>query len=101
VVEYDLPEGCTRFTALAGIDNAAAMQNVGATVQFFVFTEDPSGPEPPPSAPVPVDLKQIGITQPCTITDLWSGKVLGRFSGTFAPQINRHGAGMYKLTPGK
>lgn len=98
VVEYDLPEGCTRFTALAGIDHAAAVQNVGATVQFLVFTEDPSGPVPSPSAPVSVDLKQMGITRPCTVTDLWTGKVVGQFSGNFAPQINRHGAGMYKLT---
>ena len=98
IVEYDLPEGCTRFTALAGIDHAAALQNIGATVQFLVFTENPSGPEPAAQIPVPVDLKQLGITQPCTITDLWTGKVLGRYSGLFEPQINRHGAGLYKVT---
>ncbi|MBE7170828.1 MAG: hypothetical protein INR73_09565 [Williamsia sp.] len=51
--------------------------------------------------PVPVDLKQLGIIQPCTVTDLWTGKVLGRFTGTFSPQINRHGAGMYKITAGR
>ena len=101
IVEYDLPEGCTRFTALAGIDNAAAVQNIGATVQFFVFTENPSGPAPAAQTPVPVDLKQLGITQPCTITDLWTGKVLGRYSGLFEPQINRHGAGLYKVMVGK
>lgn len=101
VVEYDLPEGCTRFTALAGIDNAAAVQNAGATVQFLVFTEDPAGPQPAGQMPVPVDLKQLGIIQPCTVTDLWTGKVLGRFTGTFSPQINRHGAGMYKITAGR
>lgn len=100
IVEYDLPEGCTRFTSLAGIDNAAAVQNAGATVQFLVFTENPSGTMPTAQMPVPVDLKQMGITGSCTITDLWSGKALGKFSGTFAPQINRHGAGIYKVTVG-
>ena len=28
---------------LVGVDNAAAMQNVGTTMQFMVFTEDPAG----------------------------------------------------------
>jgi hypothetical protein len=49
-------------------------------------------------AAIPVDLAAVGMTQPCTITDLWTGKVVGKFSGTFSPQINIHGAGLYQLT---
>lgn len=97
IVEFDLPVGYTRFKALAGIDNAAAVQNAGASVQFLVFTQDPSGPMPPHSAKVSVNLKQLGIDSSCIITDLWTGKVLGKFSGEFAPEINRHGAGLYKI----
>ena len=97
IVEYDLPEGYTHFKALAGIDHAASVQNAGATVRFMVFTEDPSGPVPPPSAKVSVNLKNLGFTSPCIITDLWTGKVVGKFSGAFAPLINRHGAGLYKI----
>ncbi|MDI9861846.1 hypothetical protein [Flectobacillus roseus] len=26
-------------------------------------------------------------------------KLVGVFTGTFAPEINRHGAGMYKISP--
>lgn len=97
IVEFDLPEGYTRFKALAGIDNAAAVQNVGATVQFMVFTQNPSGPVPPAKETIAIDLKALGITSPCTITDLWSGRVLGDYSGEFAPEINRHGAGLYRI----
>lgn len=97
IVEFDLPGGYTRFKALAGIDNAAAVQNAGASVQFMVFTQDPSGTMPPSSAKVSINLKQLGIDSPCTITDLWTGKALGKFSGEFAPEINRHGAGLYKI----
>lgn len=97
IVEFNLPEGYTRFKALAGIDNAAAVQNAGASVQFLVFTQDPSGTMPPPREKVSVNLKQLGIDSSCTITDLWTGKVLGKFSGEFAPEINRHGAGLYKI----
>lgn len=101
IIEYDLPEGYTHFKALAGIDNAAAVQNVGATLQFMVFTQDPSGPVPPEKAKLAVDLKQLGLSGACTITDLWTGKVVGTFTGEFAPGINRHGAGLYRIAAKK
>lgn len=47
---------------------------------------------------ITVDLKQFGVSKTCTITDLWTGKVVGRFSGSFSPEINPHGAGLYKIT---
>jgi hypothetical protein len=101
IVAYDIPEGFTRFKALVGLDNAAATQNAGATVQFLVFTQNPSGDAPGATAKIPVDLKTLGINSSCTITDLWSGKVLGKFSKEFAPEINRHGAGLYRIQVGK
>lgn len=97
IVEFDVPPGYTRFKALIGIDHAAAVQNAGATLQFMVFTQNPSGPVPPDKAKIVVNLKDLGITTSCTITDLWSGKTLGQFKGQFTPEINRHGAGLYKI----
>jgi len=47
---------------------------------------------------ITVDLTQIGGAKACTVTDLWTGKVLGKFTGTFSPEINPHGAGLYKIT---
>ncbi|HEU4790534.1 MAG TPA: NPCBM/NEW2 domain-containing protein, partial [Flavobacterium sp.] len=97
IIEFDIPEGYTHFKALVGLDDACVTQNTGATVKFFVFTENPSGPAPPPSAKISIDLKGIGFSDKCVITDLWSGKVVGKFSGEFAPEINQHGAGLYKI----
>lgn len=100
VIEYELPEGVDRFTAMAGLDKACADQNVGATVRFLVFTEQPSGPEPPATANIEIDLKTLGL-QACTIRDLWTGKHLGVFTNKFSVRINKHGAGLYRLTPGE
>lgn len=47
---------------------------------------------------VTVDLSSSGLPSAGTITDLWTGKVLGKFSGTFAPEINAHGAGLYLIS---
>jgi alpha-galactosidase len=46
---------------------------------------------------VKVDLKSLGFTSACTITDLWTGKLVGKFTGEFAPMVNRHGAGLYRI----
>jgi alpha-galactosidase len=48
---------------------------------------------------VPVRLSDLGLTGPIVITDVWSGKRVGVFSGEFAPVIPYHGAGLYRLTP--
>ena len=98
IIEFDVPEGYTRFKALAGLDEAGIIQNTGASVKFLLFTQNPSGPVPPPSMKIPVSLRELGFTADCLITDLWSGKVLGKFSGEFAPEINWHGAGLYKIS---
>jgi hypothetical protein len=98
VIEYDLPEGCRRFTALAGLDNAAYVQDVGGTLNFMVFTEDPSGLPPPDTTTIKVQLKDIGFTSACVIKDLWTGKEVGVFSGEFAPVIKRHGVGFYRVS---
>lgn len=46
---------------------------------------------------IPVNLKDLGFGSRCFIRDLWTGKELGAFSGEFAPEINRHGAGLYRV----
>lgn len=97
IIEFDIPPGYNRFKSKVGLDNAGAVQNVGASVKFLVFTENPSGPVPPNSVAIPVDLKALGLTSSYSITDLWSGKELGIFTGTFAPEINNHGAGLYRV----
>ena len=50
------------------------------------------------AAKIPVALKQLGVTSSCKIRDLWSHKDFGKFTGEFAPQINSHGAGLYRIS---
>jgi hypothetical protein len=47
---------------------------------------------------IPIMLKDLGINTTCTITSLWTGKQLGQFSKEFSPAINRHGAGLFRIS---
>ncbi len=53
--------------ALIGLDNAGSVQNAGSSVNYMVFTKDPSGPVPPDSARVAVQLKELGFNDACSI----------------------------------
>jgi alpha-galactosidase len=98
IIEYDLPEGYTKFTSLVGIDAVAASQNTGATIQFMVFTEEPSGPKPPTEESITIQLKELGFNKSAVIKDLWTGKIIGTFTNGFAPTIKQHGTGLYRIS---
>jgi alpha-galactosidase len=108
IIEYDLPEGVTRFIAKAGLDNGSAgggfpgqgsnQQNVRPNnAKFLVFIENPTGPVPDNTAAISVKFDQLGLTGTHTIKDLWSGEKLGKFTNEFSRTINRHGAGLYRI----
>ena len=97
VIEYDLPQGYTHFKTMAGLDNAGTVQSTGATVKFLIYTKNPAGPAPADSTHITVSLKEIGIAH-AKITDLWTGKNIGDYSGSFSPAIKRHSCGFYKLS---
>ncbi len=46
---------------------------------------------------IEVDLQQLGITGKFQLIDLWSGTTTMESSTSFAPTINAHGAGLYKI----
>jgi hypothetical protein len=134
IIEYDLPEGVTRFKAKAGLDNGttgrggfpgmggpnsqgAASQGQGPgtgtqgqgqgpntqvrranTAKFLVFVEDPAGPVPPDATEISVKFEQLGLTGTHTVKNLWTGKTLGKFTDEFTQSINRHGAGLYRIS---
>jgi hypothetical protein len=50
---------------------------------------------------VPVRLSELGFHTDCRLRDLWTHKDLGRVSDVFVPIINAHGAGLYRVSPGK
>ncbi|RKR85701.1 alpha galactosidase A [Mucilaginibacter gracilis] len=47
---------------------------------------------------VNVKLADLGFKKTCKIKDLWNKRDLGQFTGQFAPAINKHGAGLYRIT---
>jgi hypothetical protein len=98
IIEFDLPEGYTTFRCITGIDEAAAVQNAGATMKFMVFTEDPSGPVVPLENKITVRLKDLGFSGTVKIKDLWTGEYLGIFSGEFSPLLTQHGSGLYRVS---
>ena len=108
IIEYDLPEGVTRFTAKAGLDNGSAGRGFPGqgnnpqsvrpnNAKFLLFIEDPAGPEPADKAAITVNFDELGLTGTHTVKDLWSGEKLGKFTNEFTITINRHGAGLYRI----
>lgn len=58
---------------------------------------DPAGPVPPDSTIITVKFDQLGLTGTHTVKDLWNGENLGKFTGSIARTIRRHGAGLYRI----
>ena len=98
IIEYDLPDGYKRFKVKAGLDKGGVSQQMGATVRFMVFIQDPMSGSDAPTSKVPISLAELGFSGQCTIRDLWMKQNIGRFSGEFAPEIPWHGAGLYRVS---
>jgi len=95
-IEYNLPEGYNTFKAFCGVDDEVLNAPEGVTVEFMVFTEDLAISS---SDSIPVDLNELGFTDSCKIRDLWKKQDIGTFiSSGFAPDINTHGAGLYRIS---
>jgi alpha-galactosidase len=108
IIEYDLPEGMTKFKAKAGLQNVVATGGLpdqdpesrlrmNNAAKFLVFVEDPAGPKPEETASISVKFEQIGLKGTHTVKDLWSGEELGNFTDTFNRTIHQHGAGLYRI----
>ncbi len=98
---FTLPEGhdYTTFTALVGYDDGVKSAPQGVSMEFRVYTEDPT---PNYSAPVTLDLTLLGYdaAQQCQITEMWKGTDMGTYKNSeFAPIMNRHASGLYRVTP--
>jgi len=46
---------------------------------------------------IQVKFDQLGLTGTHSVKDLWSGKSLGEFTGTFSNSVNKHGAGLFRF----
>lgn len=95
IIEFDLPEGATRFQTFAALDAGGTNQPKGATVRFRVFTQSPYSENK--ATKIAVAIKELGFAS-ARVRDLWAKKDLGTFS-EFAPEIAAHGAGLYRVSP--
>lgn len=97
-IEYDVPEGYTRFKVHAGLDKGAVEKKTGgATVKFIVCVEDKDCPSFRGNE-VKLSFKDIGLEGECKVRDLWKKSDVGNFKNEFSARIPCHGAGLYKLT---
>jgi hypothetical protein len=64
-----------------------------------VFTQSPFATDA--AAAIPLKLSEIGFAEGARARDLWQHKHLGFYSDEFAPVINAHGAGLFRLSAGK
>jgi alpha-galactosidase len=99
VIEYDLPEGYTRFKTFAGLDNGAVIQPNGATVRAMVFTQSPYTPNNPVA--MQVVLRELGFTGSVKVRDLWIHKDLGQFKDKFEIEVPFHQGRLFRLSPSK
>jgi alpha-galactosidase len=53
------------------------------------------------SAAVPVEISGLGFAGAANVRDLWTHQDLGPVTNEFAPVINCHGAGLYRVSPAK
>jgi hypothetical protein len=101
VIEYDVPAGCTRFTATVGLDGAAAGQNTGGSFQALVFTKSPMLAPPAESTTMSVALRDLGLAPGATATNLWTGETTQALRPEFTATVWRHGAVLYRLSAPK
>lgn len=95
-IQFSLPEGYTTFKSFCGFDDEVLNASSGVTVEFMLFTQDPTVTS---VAEVPVDLTSLGFNGNCLIRDLWAKKDTGIFAGKqFAPYIRTHGAKLYRIS---
>jgi alpha-N-acetylgalactosaminidase len=52
-----------------------------------------------PPARVVLELKRIGLSGPVRVVDIWTGAILGVFSGSVAATVNLHDTAFLRLSP--
>lgn len=101
MLTFTLPEDheWVKFRATVGYDDDVKNQSNGVTMEFHVFTQDPT---PASSQPVTLDLEAIGCEsgQLYRLTDMWSGEDLGTWhDDAFTIDINSHGSRLLRVSP--
>lgn len=91
VILYDLPEGYDSFSTTGVLTE-------GGSVVFGVLVDEGSG-EVADRSEVRVEFEAIGLRGKGRVRDLWAGRELGVFDGSFGRDLPLHGAGLYRISP--
>lgn len=95
-IEFDLPQGYSKFKSFCGFDDEVINATSGVTIEFLVYTENPTITE---SLDLPINLVDYGIYSRANIENLWTGQLTANVESQFSTKVNAHGAQLYKITP--
>lgn len=96
VLSFTLPEGHSyvKLLATVGHDDDVLNAPKGGTMEFRVFTVDPT---PDQTAVMPIDMSLIGMDgAKCQITDMWTGET---YSDSYAPTLAAHASSLVRVKP--
>ena len=97
LIVYDRPEGYDTISASGVLADGTERQ--GGTIEFLILTDEAFDTEVKDTAEVSVDFSELGIGKKARVRDLWEGKDLGTFEGSFSRVLKCHDAGVYRVTP--
>ena len=95
IIEYQLPDGFTTLTGLAGLDDGGVnQQNASSSVRFAVTALEGG----PGAETIDVNLADLGLNGDVMVRDLWAQSDLGTIQGSFSTALGAHASGLYLLT---
>jgi len=95
IIEYELPDGFTTLTGLAGLDDGGANQAGSLSSVRFAVTALVGAPG---SETVDVNLADLGLGGNVKVRDLWAQTDVGTFPGNFSTELGAHASALYLLT---
>jgi hypothetical protein len=94
----DVPEraAALRGTALLDEEAISRARGEGLTFSAYGFTQADLAV---PGQPVKLDFEALGLGRTVRIRDLWERRELGLYTGSYSPQVDWHGARLYRVSP--
>jgi alpha-galactosidase len=97
VIEFEIPEGYTRLTAVCGFAGPAAPAGAEEQSRCLVFVLPRELEAPSAGLAVSVTAQELGLNGPLRVRDLWSREDLGSFEMGFEAIVPWHGARLFRV----
>jgi alpha-galactosidase len=92
-----VPGGAVRLRGMGRLDDAAREEAGGGSLAFAIYGYSNEDLRPSGMA-IPLEVGSLGLGPRVSLRDLWTHRDLGSVSGTFAPEIEWHGARLYRVS---